>query len=569
MATKESIHYLKQLNHFDTEVRRQAIMELGKTGDAQIYKILVNHFSEGHPAIRETLFQVFTRSGNRQVAEIVADALPSPQISVKSMAMQILDTLEDNALFPLLRLSKSENPELRKIAAELLGKVTDTRANEVLMDMLRDEDEAVLASVISSLGKKKEIAAVPTLLKYFETSHTPRLNVLTALGSIFSYWEKRLGQTWNIRSEPLYMLSFLNRVQKDGNVSALNQVVQLLRSENQDFGDEILKALSAILEENRFVILPANLIREIERVHLLHRETISNEVYFTCLSRIPSTEAWQKLLQNYRTNSGKPEIERALTGFIEHFPAVFLLQLPALEINTALSILQLLIRERVSLADDHILQLYQKTKNSRLKMSLLRVAAISQSERAKQILLAELGNRKNRQIALMLRCLEYYRDVSLFPLFEKFLDNNDDAVRREAVSCIVQFPEAAEKLVRQKLFDTGEGLSFTLFRILFRLPLKSAAKIFFEWLREPVPEKIDSLSGYLIEQKDASLLPLIVLPILKQPEAVQRLLLPVNRAGLSFTFSEEMNQLLQELPLPEKEALFNVLGIYWNIPQPE
>lgn len=569
MAAKEAIHYLKQLNHFDTEVRRRAILELGKTGDAQIYKILVNNFSDGHPVIREALFQVFAHSQSRQIAEIVADALNSPQISVKSMAMHILDSMGNDALFPLRRLSKSKNPEIRKISAELLGKVADAKANEVLLGMLRDEDEAVLASVISSLGKKKEIAAVPSLLKYFETSRMQRLNVLTALESIFSYWEKRLGQTQNIYSEPLYMLSFLNHVQEDGNVSAFNQIVHLLRSENHDFGDEILKALSAVLVENRFVILPTSLIREVEQVRTLHRETLSDEIYFTCLSRIPSTDAWQILLQNYQSGSSQSQIEQALIDFIAHFPSIFFLQLPSLELGTTMQILQLLIRERVEIIDGNILQIYRKTKNSGLKAALLELAAINQSEQAKQILLAELGNRKNRQIAQILRCLGYYHDESLFPLFGKFLDHGDEAVRQAVVSNMVQLPTAAEKLVREKLIDSGERSSFTVLHILFRLPLKSVANVLSEWLNEPVSERIDHLVRYMVERQDASFLPLIVLPILKYPEAVQRLLLPVNEAGLSLTFSDEMRHLLRELSLPKRSELFKVLGTYWDVKQLE
>jgi HEAT repeat protein len=63
----------------------------------------------------------------------------------------------------LLPMTKNEKPVLRLLAAELLGKIKDSRAYGRLLELLSDEDPGVRKAAAEALGKLENPAAIPAL----------------------------------------------------------------------------------------------------------------------------------------------------------------------------------------------------------------------------------------------------------------------------------------------------------------------------------------------------------------------------------------------------------------------
>lgn len=86
---------------------------------------------------------------------------PSPQAAHWSMKLDLMD--RDGAVAPLLRMLRHDNPWMRTVAAESLGKHRGEKVVRALLEAASDPDEAVRAVAIESLGKIGDPLAVSTL----------------------------------------------------------------------------------------------------------------------------------------------------------------------------------------------------------------------------------------------------------------------------------------------------------------------------------------------------------------------------------------------------------------------
>lgn len=97
---------------------------------------------------------------------IFMDALQTEEdFFVREDIIWSLARLGKRVVNPLIGLLKSPKAELRQHAAHALGKIADSAALEPLVEtMLQDENPAVVARVIGSLGQLRNPEAVPALI---------------------------------------------------------------------------------------------------------------------------------------------------------------------------------------------------------------------------------------------------------------------------------------------------------------------------------------------------------------------------------------------------------------------
>ncbi len=564
MNEESRIHYLKQLNHPETEVRRQAILKLGQTDDSHIFKILSSHFSDGHPAIREALLRIFSANKSRRVAEIVVDTLHSPQLSVQSLAMEILKSMEQEAILPLRRLTKSGNPEIRKIAIELLGDINHSSAAGILLDLLDESDEEVLLAVIEGLGKQKEIRAVPRLLEYYDINEKHKSTILNALTQIFLYWEKNIVRSEILDDDPILAASFINSVQENGNVSSLNLILQWLKNENLGSREELVKALAAILDKNAYITLPVHLFNDIKLIWQQHFESMPLSSYLICLCRIPSVEALDEILEFYEKNPADKIIQTFLAEYLSRFFSIYLARLSHIESNLHLKILNLLLERKTPISDKQLLDVQEASDNPEEKRLLMRLAVNSNLPEAKQMLLARLSGNSNAEVAETLKYLLKYREEELWPLYFKYLDHKQPELKAVALQGLLQFPEKTLDYILINLKSTkAKSLSF-FFNLVMALPPGLADRFFMKWLADGEEDKVKSLGLYIIKNMKTEYLPLIVKNLREYPEQVNLLLSSISKTIDEFQMADSLNGYWQTLPESLQSETERMFTNFWG-----
>ncbi len=562
MTENKRIYFLKQLNHPDTEVREKAIRELGRFQDPHIYKILTSYFSDGHPRVREALFQVFTRHKSRQIAEVVADTLHSSQVSVRSLAMEILRVLSREALMPLRRLTKSSNPEVRKIAVELLGDIKHPGSAEILLYMLDDPDENVRLAAIEGLGKQKEIRAVPRLFEMYRSRPENSSVIFSSLSKIFLHWEKFLVQPGMLNTDLISVSLFLNLVQANGNLCALHVLIDWLSEKKKEMGDEVLRALSAILRENPSVILPAHIFPVIVEIGELYSDRLPRESVWECISRIPCSDALWKLAEHWSQEKTGKFAEPYLLQYLSRFFSVFLHSYFDIARDLRLKIVHLLIEKEIPVYDGYLVALSSRVKNNREKEALLRLAVRNRIPEAKRILLARISARGKNHVAETLSDLLFYPDESLWHLYLKYLHHKKKEVREVAIKGLSQYPQKTFHYVQEN-FPRATPSEVSLFlSLIFNLPDRYLLRFLQDECKET--DRCEKVKSFLSQPENRPFLLRLITSYPEVPEMVHRLLQSFSAETMELFISSEAREYLNRLSPEEQRKVVSVLKMYWG-----
>jgi len=178
----------------------------------------------------------------------------------------------------MLEALESNLPEVRKCAAEALGKLGDSRAVEPLIQIINDKNWEVRSKAIEALGKLGDIRALETLFEAFKEGdrHT-RFNVIYALHNFrdgrvvdiliqaltdADYFvrcsaAKELGEFRDVRAlesliqalqdkEPLVRSDAVHALMKINDKRAIDPVIQALKDENDMVRRSAVLALGVI-----------------------------------------------------------------------------------------------------------------------------------------------------------------------------------------------------------------------------------------------------------------------------------------------------------------------------------
>src|SRR5439155_1426019 len=108
--------------------------------------------------------------------------LMSNGIGAQDDAVELLVRIGAAAVGPLILALRYSNKDVRRRAAEALGKIGDVRAVEALVAVLMDSDEGVRHRATEALGKIGDVRAVEPLIKALsDSAESVRLAAANAL----------------------------------------------------------------------------------------------------------------------------------------------------------------------------------------------------------------------------------------------------------------------------------------------------------------------------------------------------------------------------------------------------
>jgi len=156
-----------------TNVRREAIIELGELGDTRAVQPCINALRDGDDTVRRHAACALGNFGDvRAVMPLIA-ALSDKGMEVGWCAARSLGKLGDvRAVEPLIDLlNTSMDMYTRQEAAQSLGKIGDDRALEPLVRALNDKDKYVRRAAAAVLGDLGNAQALPALIATERQDH--------------------------------------------------------------------------------------------------------------------------------------------------------------------------------------------------------------------------------------------------------------------------------------------------------------------------------------------------------------------------------------------------------------
>lgn len=159
-----TLEYLsRKLDSSDAEVRREAVVDLGRSGRPAV-PLLLRALGDKDWRVRKTAVEALVGLGGTEVtAGLVQRLSAEDNAGARNSAIEALVLLGAASVQPLLPLLGTRDADVRKFAVDILGDIRDANAVPLLIEQLRDTDENVRVATAEALGKIRDRRAVDAL----------------------------------------------------------------------------------------------------------------------------------------------------------------------------------------------------------------------------------------------------------------------------------------------------------------------------------------------------------------------------------------------------------------------
>jgi len=185
MVAMEAMELSAALGRSGPQERRLILESLDGPADREVLRTVGRHLQDESPSVCEAAVDALVRFGGEAAAEAASAALWAEEASHRGYALEALIGLGAEALGTLYRLLVDEDRDIRKYAADALGRIGEAAALPALIDALGDEDINVASAAAEALGMLGLPEAVPALAGAVVTGPDwLRIASLSSLGRI-------------------------------------------------------------------------------------------------------------------------------------------------------------------------------------------------------------------------------------------------------------------------------------------------------------------------------------------------------------------------------------------------
>lgn len=140
------------LQNGNSSVRKEAALILGAIGDTRAVKPLVNSLKDNNSDVRWAAIWSLVQIGSAAVAELI-QSFDNGGPGADAGAEIALSKIGAPAVPQLVEALESENTNIRRHCARLLGRIGDSSSTAALRKLLQDENQAVRSEASIALSK--------------------------------------------------------------------------------------------------------------------------------------------------------------------------------------------------------------------------------------------------------------------------------------------------------------------------------------------------------------------------------------------------------------------------------
>jgi HEAT repeat protein len=227
-------HIATLLSDEDPGLRRRAAEDLdGCEGFAPI-AALAAALRDENQGVRDAASRTLSHIGNKNVARAVVEYLADQNITTRNLAAGLLMHLKDASTDALLPYLYDPDHDVRKFAVDILGMNGTNQAVPHLIELLKDPDENVVISAVEALGNIRDEASVPTIAVAFDGQPYVQATAAEALGKIGGTAANdclrlKFRQSMeNPESDPLVRYTIIEALGLIGSKDAYDEIVRFL-----------------------------------------------------------------------------------------------------------------------------------------------------------------------------------------------------------------------------------------------------------------------------------------------------------------------------------------------------
>ncbi|MFH1480091.1 MAG: HEAT repeat domain-containing protein [Pseudomonadota bacterium] len=238
---------ISALKDRDPGVRKGVIRALAITRDKRVTVPLISATGDEDADVRKTALEALGELKDPRAVPPLIAALKDRNTAVQGIAKGSLIRIGKVAVPNLLEALEDGHPHVREFAAEMLGKIKDSRSVQSLIHTLRDQEPSVRGSAALALGRIGDPKGVQPLLSVLQDGDPyVRGNVASALGlikdsrSVLPLIEMIHDQDMSVRGKAAAALG------KIKDMRALEPLMASLKSRHSYIKSHVAGALKAI-----------------------------------------------------------------------------------------------------------------------------------------------------------------------------------------------------------------------------------------------------------------------------------------------------------------------------------
>jgi HEAT repeat protein len=209
---------LSLLGHSNAMVRQSAVAALNSINHPNMAERAVILLRDPNPYLRESAVKIIGYIGYRDSLELLLISCHDTDERVRYAVIESLPYFEDERVIPVLTEAlKNDTPKIRAAAARAFGDIDDANVIEILQTALKDTDPWVRYFAVRSLGEQEAIESLDALISVAKNDAANQVR-----------------------------MAAIEALGKLGDVQAVSILAPLSASENTDLAHAALEALGKI-----------------------------------------------------------------------------------------------------------------------------------------------------------------------------------------------------------------------------------------------------------------------------------------------------------------------------------
>lgn len=262
VANKDIEGLIKALDYSVFQVRDsvvQALVEIGKPA----VQPLILALNDDKSNVREAAVETLGRIEDPVSVEPLIQRLQDEDIGIKINIGNALAKIGKPAVPALVRMLTDAKTDVRKTAAEILGRIKDTESVEPLVRLLKDDEFGVRFAAEHSLREFRELAIPPLLRALTSENSTLRKGATSVLGHMRDS-KATIPLCHMLESQDKgERISVLEALEKIADRAAAEYIVPLLKDKDNDIRRLSVNALGKI--EDIGTLMPLMSVLEKDR----------------------------------------------------------------------------------------------------------------------------------------------------------------------------------------------------------------------------------------------------------------------------------------------------------------
>ena len=184
ISDNEILVNLEHFNDKDDGIKRDAIESLNGVKDARILFPLIKALQEEDQGVQQAAVDALISFDDEAAVYNVIPLLFDNRVNVRNMAQEILEHIGGSGVKLMGLHIKDKDENVRKMIADILGKIKGEESTSLLLEMVADSNNNVRSSAAEGLGRVGDSSAVEHLIKLLNDDEWVAFFAAVALGKI-------------------------------------------------------------------------------------------------------------------------------------------------------------------------------------------------------------------------------------------------------------------------------------------------------------------------------------------------------------------------------------------------